>query len=103
MEYVTKDEFKKMENKVNSIDIKVGRINDSLIRLEGNLENLPNKILADLPSKLYNNCTRVAVVEKTIDSVKEKVSKIEGNLTWVTKTILGIVITSIMGLIALIR
>lgn len=103
MEYVTKDEFKKMENKVNSIDIKVGRINDSLIRLEGNLENLPNKILADLPSKLYNNCTRVAVVEKTIDSVKEKVSKIEGNLTWVTKTILGIVITSIIGLIALIR
>ena len=44
MEYVTKDEFKKMEDKVNSIDTKVGRINDSLIRLEGNLENLPNKI-----------------------------------------------------------
>ena len=103
MEYVTKDEFKKMEDKVNSIDIKVGRINDSLIRLESNLDNLPNKILADLPSKLYNNCTRVAVVEKSIESMKEKVSKIDGNMTWVTKTILGIIISSIMGLIVLIR
>ena len=78
-----------MEDKVNSIDTKVGRINDSLIRLEGNLENLPNKILADLPSKLYNNCTRIAIVEKTIDGVKDKVNKIEGNISWVTKTILG--------------
>ena len=103
MEYVTKDEFKKMEDKVNSIDTKVGRINDSLIRLEGNLENLPNKILADLPSKLYNNCTRIAIVEKTIDGVKDKVNKIEGNISWVTKTILGIVITAIMGIIVVIR
>ena len=103
MEYVTKDEFKKMEDKVNSIDTKVGRINDSLIRLEGNLENLPNKILADLPSKLYNNCTRIAIVEKTIDGVKDRVSKVEGNISWVTKTILGIIISSIMGLIVLIR
>lgn len=103
MEYVTKDEFKKMEDKVNSIDTKVGKINDSLIRLESNLENLPNKILADLPSKLYNNCTRVAIVEKTIDGVKDKVNKIEGNISWVTKTILGIVITAIMGIIAVIR
>lgn len=103
MEYVTKDEFKKMEDKVNSIDVKVGRINDSLIRLEGNLENLPNKILADLPSKLYNNCTRIAIVEKTIDGVKDKVNKIEGNISWVTKTILGIVITAIMGIIVVIR
>ena len=103
MEYVTKDEFKKMEDKVNSIDTKVGRINDSLIRLEGNLENLPNKILADLPSKLYNNCTRIAIVEKTIDGVKDKVNKIEGNISWVTKTILGIVITAIMGIIVAIR
>jgi hypothetical protein len=103
MEYVTKDEFKKMEDKVNSIDTKVGRINDSLIRLESNLENLPNKILADLPSKLYNNCTRIAIVEKTIDGVKDKVNKIEGNISWVTKTILGIVITTIMGIIVAIR
>ena len=103
MEYVTKDEFKKMEDKVNSIDTKVGRINDSLIRLEGNLENLPNKILADLPSKLYNNCTRIAIVEKTIDGVKDKVNKIESNISWVTKTILGIVITTIMGIIVAIR
>ena len=103
MEYVTKDEFKKMEDKVNSIDTKVGRINDSLIRLEGNLENLPNKILADLPSKLYNNCTRIAIVEKTIDGVKDRVSKVEGNISWVTKTILGIVITAIMGIIVVIR
>lgn len=103
MEYVTKDEFKKMEDKVNSIDTKVGRINDSLIRLESNLENLPNKILADLPSKLYNNCTRIAIVEKTIDGVKDKVNKIEGNISWVTKTILGIVITAIMGIIVVIR
>lgn len=103
MEYVTKDEFKKMEDKVNSIDTKVGRINDSLIRLEGNLENLPNKILADLPSKLYNNCTRIAIVEKTIDGVKDRVGKVEGNISWVTKTILGIVITAIMGIIVVIR
>lgn len=103
MEYVTKDEFKKMEDKVNSIDTKVGKINDSLIRLESNLENLPNKILADLPSKLYNNCTRIAIVEKTIDGVKDKVNKIEGNISWVTKTILGIVITAIMGIIVVIR
>lgn len=103
MEYVTKDEFKKMEDKVNSIDTKVGKINDSLIRLESNLENLPNKILADLPSKLYNNCTRIAIVEKTIDGVKDKVNKIEGNISWVTKTILGIVITAIMGIIVAIR
>lgn len=103
MEYVTKDEFKKMEDKVNSIDTKVGKINDSLIRLEGNLENLPNKILADLPSKLYNNCTRIAIVEKAIDGVKDKVNKIEGNISWVTKTILGIVITAIMGIIVVIR
>ena len=103
MEYVTKDEFKKMEDKVNSIDTKVGRINDSLIRLESNLENLPNKILADLPSKLYNNCTRIAIVEKTIDGVKDRVSKVEGNISWVTKTILGIVITAIIGIIVVIR
>ena len=103
MEYVTKDEFKKMEDKVNSIDTKVGRINDSLIRLEGNLENLPNKILADLPSKLYNNCTRIAIVEKTIDGVKDRVSDVEGNLSWATKTILGLIITAIMGIIVVIR
>lgn len=103
MEYVTKDEFKKMEDKVNSIDTKVGKINDSLIRLESNLENLPNKILADLPSKLYNNCTRIAIVEKTIDGVKDRVGKVEGNISWVTKTILGIVITAIMGIIVAIR
>ena len=103
MEYVTKDEFKKMEDKVNSIDTKVGRINDSLIRLESNLENLPNKILADLPSKLYNNCTRIAIVEKTIDGVKDRVSKVEGNLSWATKTILGLIITAIMGIIVVIR
>ena len=62
-----------------------------------------DKILADLPSKLYNNCTRIAIVEKTIDGVKDRVGKVEGNISWVTKTILGIVITAIMGIIVVIR
>lgn len=88
--FVTRDEFKKLENTVDTIDGKVDKLTESVIRLEETLKNIPDKIIAEIPSRLYDNCTRIAIVEKTLN-------KLESNQQWVTRTLIGIIITAIMS------
>ncbi len=90
-EYVTRDEFKKLEHTVDNIDSKVDKLSESVIRLEEGLKGLPDKLIAELPQRLYDNCTRIAVVEKTMN-------KLESNQVWVTRTIIGLVITALISL-----
>lgn len=92
--FVTRDEFKKLESTVDTIDGKVDKLTESVIRLEETLKNIPDKIIAEIPSRLYDNCTRIAIVEKTIN-------KLESNQQWVTRTLIGTIITAIVSVVIL--
>lgn len=90
--FVTREEFQRLETTVDRIDNKVDDLHDSVIRLEEGLKGLPDRLLAELPSKLYDGCTRISWVENAI-------KKLEDNLRWVTRLVLGTVITALLALV----
>ena len=91
-DFVTRDEFNRLEGKVDKIDSKVDRVNDSVIRLEEGLKNIPKTIIAELPPILYANCTRISIVEKALD-------KLESNQRWLIRTIGTTIIGAVLSLI----
>ena len=76
-DFVTRQEFQRLETTVDAIEKKVDNIQTGFIRMEENLRTLPERVLAEIAVKLYGGNTRIAVVEKSIDSANEAIKELQ--------------------------
>lgn len=76
-DFVTRQEFQRLETTVDAIEKKVDNIQTGFIRMEENLRTLPERVLAEIAVKLYDGNTRIAVVEKSIDSANEAIKELQ--------------------------
>jgi chaperonin cofactor prefoldin len=76
-DFVTRAEFQRLETTVDTIEKKVDNIQTGFIRMEENLRTLPERVLAEIAVKLYDGNTRIAVVEKSIDSANKAIKELQ--------------------------
>lgn len=78
-----------MENR--SLDTKIEVALDQLVRVREDIKSLDTKIS-------QNYATKTEVVQ-----IKQDVAEIKGNITWISRLVIGMVITAVVGTVIIFK